>query len=66
MRILDSTVQQLDKPDDLQLETDLKNGVPYLVGRCTACREYMILKWTGAHMYKCQHCHKQFMVRRNR
>lgn len=66
MKIIDTTIQVTEKPDTLKLETDFKNGVPYLTGRCTKCREHFILKFTGAHMYKCPKCKKEFMLRRNR
>ena len=65
MRILDSTKDSLEKPDDIGLETDLKNGVPYLTGRCTKCREHFILKWHGAGKYKCPKCRKEIVIRRN-
>lgn len=66
MRVIGLQGQVLEKLDDLQLETDLKNGVPYLVGRCTLCREHMILKWRGAGKYRCPYCKKEIWIRRNR
>lgn len=53
-------------PEFLQLETDEKNGVPYLVGRCLQCDEHLILKWKGAGKYKCPYCKREFVIRRNR
>jgi hypothetical protein len=66
MKVIDSSQQQVEKPDDIVLGTDLKNGVPYLAGRCTICREHFILKFTGAHKYECPKCKKEFIIRRNR
>lgn len=53
-------------PDFVQPEVDSKNGILYLVGRCNICREHFILKFTGAHAYKCPKCKNKFIVRRNR
>lgn len=56
----------IENPDSIQVEIDNKNAVPYLVGRCGKCREHFILKFTGAHKYKCPYCHNYFIIRRSR
>jgi len=66
VKIIGLEGQQVEKPDSLQLETDLNNGVPYLTGRCNACREHFILKFKGAGKYKCPTCKKDIWIRRLR
>lgn len=56
----------IEQPEWLTTETDEKSGVLYLVGRCNICREHFILKFTGAHKYKCPKCRNGFIIRRNR
>lgn len=60
MKIIDNN------PDWIQTEIDKKSGVLYLIGRCIKCREHFILKFTGAHKYKCPKCRNEFVVRRER
>lgn len=56
----------IENPDWIKLEPDAKNAVPYIVGRCNKCREHFILKFSGAHKYKCPYCKREFIIRRNR
>ena len=56
----------IENPDWIKFEVQPKNGVVFLTGRCNKCREHMILKWSGAHKYKCPYCKNEFIIRRDR